>query len=325
MSNENTNVDVNNDTNVSGVATVFNTPNFAGEVYLATPSETPLLSLIGGVSGENALKTASNSFSTGSLFQHPDAEQPAISEDDAVGGKSPYTYVGSEVLNVTQTFQEIISISYAKMANSNRLTGITDEEGSSELDFQTARAIEKMARDIEYTLINGVYSAATDSSTANMTRGILNAAGTVIDGGGVDITKEALDLAMLEAWEKGAMFKDLCLFVNAKQKQALSKVYSSSNGFAVSSDRNVGGMNITAIETDFGLVHVVLDRFVPNDTIIGADVSVMAPVEMYVPDKGNFFREKRSDSGASETYMIYGEIGLDHGPDFMHFAIKNLA
>jgi hypothetical protein len=44
-----------------------------------------------------------------------------------------------------------------------------------------------------------------------------------------------------------------------------------------------------------------------------------------VPGKGNMFYEELSKTGASEKGQIYGQIGLDHGPEFMHGHISGLA
>ena len=43
--------------NVSGTGTTWNLPNYAGELFTASPTKTPFLSAIGGLSG--GLKTES--------------------------------------------------------------------------------------------------------------------------------------------------------------------------------------------------------------------------------------------------------------------------
>ena len=44
-----------------------------------------------------------------------------------------------------------------------------------------------------------------------------------------------------------------------------------------------------------------------------------------VPGKGSFFLEQLAKTGAGETYMIYGEVGLDHGPEWMSAKITNIS
>jgi len=38
-----------------------------------------------------------------------------------------------------------------------------------------------------------------------------------------------------------------------------------------------------------------------------------------------FFVEELAKRGASEERQLYGEVGLDHGPAFMHGCIINIA
>lgn len=314
--------------NTTETAKVFNCPNYAGTLYSATPTQTPFLTLIGGIGGSKALKTTNFKFPTCSLYEHPDASQPAISEDASLTAPTPYTYVRTQEENITQIFHETISVSYDKMANGGRLSGIntagTSNNVPSELDFQTARTLEKIARDIEYTFLNGIYQDSSASNTARKTRGMLAAAGTQLDAKTAALSKQMIDDIMREAWSANAQFNDFYLFMNGTQKQRLSAIYSSITGFALPATRTESGVNITTIETDFGVVKIVLDRFMPDSAILGADLSVIAPVEQETPSKGNFFREALSKKGAAEEYQIFGEIGLDHGPSFMHFAITNL-
>ena len=311
--------------NVIGTGTVFNLPNFAGQLYSASPVVTPFLNLIGG----NAVKTDNFQFSTGVEYSHEAASQPAISENASKTAPSAVSYVRSQNTNVTQIFHEKISVTYAKQSSGGRLTGVSSSlQGNcspNELDFQTARAIEKIARDIEYTFINGVYQAAANSDQANKTRGMLAAAGTVIDCNNSALTQDILNGAFKSAFDAGADFTDMVLICSSAIKQTLSSIYASQAGFCLPDSRNVAGVNLTSIETDFGPVRILVDRFMPAGVLLGADISCIRPVEQDVPDKGNFFREPLSKTGAAEEYQIFGQIGLDHGPSWKHFKITNIA
>lgn len=314
--------------NVTETAQVFNTPNFSGQLYTASPIETPFLTLIGGMGGARALQTANFEFPTCSLYEHGTASQPAISEAASLTAPSPYTYVRTQEMNVTQIHHETISISYDKQANMGRLSGINSSgqqnNVQSEIDFQTQRKMEKIARDVEFSFLNGVYQTTSSSATARKTRGMLTAAGTQFDAQAADLTKKMIDDIMREAWSNGAIFKDFYFFVNGSLKQKLTALFNSMTGFILPATRNEGGINITSFENDFGKVNIVLNKFMPKTAILGADLSVVAPVEQITPGKGNFFREELAKKGAAEEYQIFGEIGLDHGPGFMHLAITNL-
>jgi len=123
----------------------------------------------------------------------------------------------------------------------------------------------------------------------------------------------------LTMYGNGALFKNIVLWCNGFQKQRISNIY----GYAPQ-DRNVGGIAIKQIETDFGNIGIMLDRFMPTTTIAFVDMAVVSPVFQPVPGKGNLFYETLAKTGAAEEGQIFGQIGLDHGPAFCHGTITGL-
>ena len=309
--------------NITG--NTVNLPNFMGQVYSSTPGDTPFLNLIAG----NAVKTNNYEFSTGIEYSIDAPAQPAISEQASQTAPGIITYGRSQTSNVTQIFHERINVNYAKLSSGGRISGVTSTSGNDpvidEMEFQTARALEKIARDIEYTFINGVYQKASSVTTANKTRGILAAAGTTVSADDEPLTEEVLRGAFKATYDAGATFTDMVLICGAAIKQQITSIYDKQWGFSAPPSRNLGGTNIMQIETDFGMISVMLSRFAPAGTMIGADVSCIRPVEQDVPGKGNFFREQLAKTGAAEDYQIFGQIGLDHGPGWKHFKITDIS
>ena len=141
---------------------------------------------------------------------------------------------------------------------------------------------------------------------------------------------DAISLALLKALYKqmadaGASFGNMVLFCNSFQKQAITALYESQLGYNTPASRSVGGMNITEIENDFFKMGICYDPFMPADQILIADISAMAPVFQDVPGKGVLFLEDLAKTGAADRKQIYGEIGLAHGPAFLHATITGLA
>lgn len=309
--------------NITGTGTVWNLPNYAGLLYTSTPNETPFLNLIAA----KAAKTDNFQFPTGAQYTNEAAAQPAITEQASLTAPDAVSYVRTQGTNVTQIFQETVSVSYARMANAGRISGVTGsccDAVPGELEFQTARALEKISRDVEYSFINGEYQLSTAADVANKTRGITNACGTVVDANGAALTRALINSVLSQAYAAGASFSDTVLLCGAGVKQAITDAYSTQWGFSAPPTTQKGGMNIMQIETDFGVMSVVLSRFIPAATLIGADISCCRPMEQDVPGKGNFFREALSKTGAAEEYQIFGQIGLDHGPEWKHFKITNI-
>lgn len=312
--------------NISGTGTVWNLPNYAGDLFTADSTNTPILSAIGGLTG--GVQTENFEFPTDSQYSLPDAAQPEITENASLTAPAAGAIVRTQNTNVTQIFHEKVSISYVRESNRGRLSGLNtagqkNNVQTTEKDWQIARKLEKISRDIEYTIINGVYQKATDAATASKTRGLIalcsGDGGTKIDGKGAALTKALMQQLFKAMYDAGAVFSNVVLYVGSTQKQLITDIYSYAP-----TDRNVGGTNIKQLETDFGNIGIALDRFVPQTAVLAAEMSVMAPVFQPVPGKGNFFYEELAKTGASEEGQIFGQFGLDHGPAFMHGAITGL-
>ncbi len=310
-------------TNVTGQGNTWNLPNFAGDLFTADPVNTPFLTAIGGLTG--GMQTDDFEFPTDSQYSFPQAQQPAISEQASTTAPTATSFVREQNTNVTQIFQEKVSITYVKLSNGGRMSGLNtagqQNNVPDERAWQIARTLEKIARDVEYTFLNGVYSKATSVSTVNKTRGMLElcSEGTTIAAGSKKLTKENLQTLFKKMYDAGAIFSNMVLWVNSTQKQLITDIYSYAP-----TDRNLGGTNIKQLETDFGNIGISLNRFMPQDTVLAAEMSAIAPVFQPVPGKGNFFYEELAKTGAAEEGQIFGQIGLDHGPAFLHGTITGL-
>lgn len=315
--------------NVTSIGTTWNLPNYAGELFTADPTQTPLLSMIGGLTGGK--QTDNFEFPTAVLFDYPDAAQPEISESASATAPAASAIARSQESNVVQIHQEVIDLTYAKLSNGGRMSGINTAGQSAnpadEKAWQIQQKLIKIARDVEFSFLRGSYQKSTAANVANKTRGMLELAATVntVDGAGAAITTDMIKALMLEMADNGAYFNNMILFAGAKQKQAITSLYEKQLGYNQGAARNVGGMNVTEIETDFCKLGIVWDRFMPDDSILIADVAHIAPVFQAVPGKGVLFEEELAKVGASDRIQIYGQIGLAHGPAFLHGSITGLA
>lgn len=315
--------------NVTGIGTTWNLPNYAGELFTADPTQTPLLSMIGGLTGGK--QTDNFEFPTAVLFDYPAAAQPEISETASATAPAASAIARSQESNVVQIHQEVIDLTYAKLSNGGRMSGINtagqNPNPADEKAWQIQQKLIKIARDVEFSFLRGSYQKATSAAVANKTRGMLELAATVntIDGASSAITTAMIKELMLEMANNGAYFNNMVLFAGAKQKQKITSLYENQLGYNKGAERNVGGMNITEIETDFCKLGIVWDRFMPDDSILIADVAHIAPVFQAVPGKGVLFEEELAKVGASDRIQIYGQIGLAHGPAFLHGSITGLA
>lgn len=315
---------------ITDVGTTWNLPNYAGELFTADPTQTPFLSMIGGLSGGR--QTDNFEFPTAVLYDFPEATQPEISEQDSTTAPPASHIAREQEKNVVQIHQEVINLTYAKQSNMGRMSGLnTSKQEPNPIDekaWQIQQKLIKIARDVEYSFICGKYQISTATNIANKTRGMLELCtsdtGNSISADNANLSKTLLDQLYLEMANNGAYFGKMVLFCGAYQKQMITNLYADQFKANMQTTQNIGGMNITEIETDFFKMGVVWDRFMPNDSILIADMAHIAPVFQAVPGKGVLFQEDLAKVGASDKIQIYGQIGLAHGPAFLHGAITGL-
>lgn len=308
---------------ITGMGTTYNLPNYTGELFQITPEDTPLLSAIGGLTGGQAVNAPIFS------WQETDLRDADENRQRKEGAEAPEASARKRVnaTNVLEIHQEAVDISYTKQAASGLIATGGDPQvtvGSttipaSELRFQIDTQLKQIARDVERTFITGKYQNPADNTKPRKTRGLLEAIKTntkTVEG---ELTEDdVLDLMQM-AWENGGLMESetRTLVVGAAMKRLLSKIFVKDAGYKENS-RNVGGVNLQTIETDFGLANIMLNRHVPGDTLIAASLESLAPTFMEIPGKGHFFAEPLAKTGASDKVQIYGEIGFKYGNERKH-------
>jgi hypothetical protein len=314
-------------TNVSAVADSFSAPNYVGELFLVGENRTPFLNMVGGLNG-GGKQAGSFEFPISQEWNLDAGAQPAITETASLTAPSPRTFVRGQSDNTAQIFHRAVTVSYSKQSQAGALSGLNIEgsnEVRDELDFQIQANLKMVAKDSEYTFINGVYQKATDAGTAAKTRGMLSAITTnVVDNGAIAraLTKTLLKDLVRTMADNGCPFDNPVIFASSAKIQAISELYE--NDF-MEQDRNVGGVAIKQLIFDFVQAGIVWCPAMPADTIMIADMAHIAPVFVPVPGKGFLFYEELAKSGASEKGQLYGQIGLDHGVEQFHGKLVDLS
>lgn len=401
---------------ITGQGTTFNLPNYVGELFAVTPTDTPFLSAIGGLTGGAPAEAT--------LFQWQgyDLRSADKLRQRVEGANAPTaeSRVRFNVNNVVEVHQEAIEISYTKLAATGQFHSTGSAHPGSvglggtnpvlaELDWQTTRALEQIARDVEKSFIGGTFNNPADNSTARRTRGILQATATnvadkavlvgngastiatngtitetahglvvgnqviaralgtgaigVLDEdhiyyvltapdantftiglrpGGSTITfggtgtadfyepallTETFVLDILQSvWDNGGIMSSetATLMTNSTLKRALTKIFVTDKNYQEQT-RNVGGVHVQTIETDFGILNIMLNRYMPSGALEVVSLEECVPVFLPVPGKGFLFVEPLAKVGAAERSQVYAEIGLKYGNERKHGKLLGVA
>lgn len=301
------------------IATSFGVLNYSGMLFNKGNTRCPLSSIIGG----RAKTTNHVEFVTGQEYTTDGGTQPAISENDSLTAPEASVVTRAQKTNVTQIFHETVGISYGKMSNMGTLNGINianqQANPMNELDFQVAAKMQKVNRDIEFTFVQGEYSKATTDATVNKTRGL----NTAITSNVVAMASKPLGLwniadGVKKVYEANAPQDGLVLWCDATTMFQVNADAVQNGLTVIPAAREINGIKLSSVVTPLGIVYLYLGEFLPKGTAFLLNLDVLAPVYQPVPGKGNFFLEQLSKTGAGEKYQLFGQIGLDHGPEWYH-------
>ncbi len=312
---------------ITGMVTTYNAPNYVGELFSVSPEDTPLLSSIGGLTGGVSAGGTLFSWSGYDLRDADDARQrtEGATAPDAEGRSRFADF------NVVEIHQEKVSVSYTRQGATKQVTPANGAKTVTigdtvlpvdELAWQVEVALKQIARDVEKGFLTGTFTNPADNQTARKTRGLLEAIKTNVattTHKASELTEaDVLDL-IEKVWANGGLQEGetRTIIVNSKLKRALTRVFIKDAKYQEGT-RDVGGVNLKTLETDFGTMNIMLSRYVPAEKMIVASLEQLAPVFLEVPSKGHFFAEPLAKTGASDDVQIYGEIGLRYGNEKAH-------
>lgn len=303
----------------------FGVLNYSGMLFNKGNTKVPFSTLI----ADRARNTNAVDFVTGLEYQTAGGSQPAISETASLTAPEADYITRSQKQNVTQIFHESVYISYGKQSNMGVLSGVNlagqSANPANELDFQVAAKMGKIARDIEYTFINGAYNKATSDAEVNKTRGIMTAiTSNVLELGGEALRVWDVAEAMKLIYDAQGSTNGLVLWVDPVAMFQLNADAEQNGNTIVPASRNINGLNISSLITPLGEIGVYLGEFLPAGSVGLFNPSLISRVEQPVPNKGNFFMEELSRTGAGTKYQIFGQLGLDHGPEWQHAKITGI-
>mgnify|MGYP002795946987 FL=1 len=312
--------------------------NYSGLLHTKTNNSTRLLNAVyarGRTQGEGIIGTGvkrvnSIEFALSSDYSIPAGTQPAISENASLTAPTETVITRDQKKNCIQIFHKSVGVSYLKQSAYGTLGGINiagqQSNVQNEVDFQVAGVMEAIKKELDYTLINGAYQEGTNNTTAWKSRGIiagLNDSKSEYTALSADFFSQAIN----DAFGRGFVFEDgaLEMWVNPADLQKINSIYGDQNGFGLPASRTEGGFAIKTIMTDFGMLDIDYDQYIPQGTMLILNMRELAIAELFVPGKdgteGSFFYEELARTGAAFKGQVYGQAGIDYGAAQKHILL----
>jgi hypothetical protein len=318
-----------------GDADSYDLPNYVDELFMLMPQVTPLLSAIGGENGGRSIQ--SRDFTWQVIDGEPASATAQRLENASVTGSLVQR---QPVSNVVEIHQEAVEFGYTAQSVENQLGPLAPEttygvvQGnqpvSDPMQLQINLKIGKIKRDLETTFINGTYNNA-GGATARRTRGLLEATvehainyttGAGGKGSAYTTLRSVVDDILIEMASPTdeaatAPFIMPVIMCNPHTRTVFSSEYTNSGALAPR-DRTIGGVAIDTIVTDFGTFGLMSNRYIAKTELLVLDLAVIRPVLLPIKNHGHFFVEPLGKTGATDAVQIYGEIGLEYGPETYH-------
>jgi len=232
---------------------VGNREDLSDVITMISPDKTPLYSMFGRTTAK-------------STYHEWLEEELRAPKDNAIVEGSEYTVEAPQPRvrkgNWTQIFAQGYGVSETQQAVLK--AGIKDE-----LAHQMAKALKEIGRDVEYAIIRNNSAVEGDSSTARKMGGIPAFVSTnVIDAGNSALTEDMLNDAIQKSWEAGG--DPNVVVVSGKNKRKISS-FTAGAMKTIEADENKLVARVDIYESDFGMVRVVADRWMPDTDLFVLD------------------------------------------------------
>lgn len=288
---------------MNGVPVVNTSQNLVGEVIdlsteiaLVTPTDTPLYTVLASRGKIVPAKDITVTWREKSL----DASRGTVIEGAEAG--SAIKSSRSLISNLCQIMEKVTTVSGTE--RSLAVLGIGDMFNSEVQD----RLIETK-RDCEWYFLQGTKTSESGATPRQM-GGLLNLVNSanvinLADGGrganaGKLVENDFLD-SLQSIWSAGSQGEYFC-FVNAKGKRAINDLLknSTSTRYVAEAGINTLGIIVNKIETDFGIVNLVLDRYMPTGSFLTVDIDMVEIAEL----RSAFYEDLAKTGDYSKGHVV---------------------
>ena len=230
------------------VGTLFKIRN-EPEVMQVTAVATDALTIVRGYGSTSDPGTNYADGSVIEIISHP------VQEDtDPINWEK---IIRTRKYNYTQIFYKTVKVSDTQEVVSK--AGV-----DSEIDWQAEAKLKEIRRELDVNVIHGIRAADA------MVEYISAAGGNTIDASSADLTETRILNLLEDIYEDGGgTDAKLAILCNTFQKRKISAFWKEYRRMD-QGDRKVGAI-VSTFETDFGVVDVLLERYMSPDAILVID------------------------------------------------------
>ncbi len=192
----------------------------------------------------------------------------------------------------------------------------------SEMAYQMAKALKELAFDCEQAIItqnSPTLGAITPNPVARQFGGLPYWIVTHVysNNGARPLTFDLINTALEEVWTDGG--KPSILLVSPRNKRVISTFTAGATKFMEGNKTRKLTQMISVLETDFGTIECITDRFMPNDTVYG-----LSPEYIKKAFLRNFKTSDIPKINDMGRRMVNGEWTLEMRAEKAHFKIEDL-
>lgn len=252
--------------------------DLAEEIKLVSPTDTPLTTLL---MGREQVVPATDITCTWREKQLNSNRGTLIMEGAEAG--TPIQSTRRSLDNLCQIIEKVTQVSGTAQALNPKGIG-------NSFQSEVSDRLAETKRDMEWYFLNGTKTAEAENTPRQM-NGLVNLvnADNVIDATGKTFDEEMIIDGMQKIWDAGAQ-GEYFAFVNAGVKRMVNNMLKNGTNVRVSTDESLAqtlGITVQRIESDFGVINLVLDRHMATDVFLAVDLDCVEIAEL----RGTFYED----------------------------------
>ena len=256
------------------------------EIALVSPTDTPLTTLLMGSGKVVPAKDITVTWRERKLNEERGTLKVEGAEAGAVIKSSRET-----LSNVCQIIEKVTQVSGT--AEALNPLGI----GSS-FNAEVADRLIETKRDLEWYFLNGTKSLESGATPRQMA-GLVNLVNAAnVKDATAGLTETLMLDAMQSMWDHGSQ-GEYFTFVNAAVKRSINEMLKTTGNVRISHTEGLNqtmGITVQKIESDFGILNLVLDRHMDVNTMLILDLDQVEIAELrgtffeMLPKSGDYFK-----------------------------------